>query len=321
MPHTLKGRFGKYCAAGITAIAFGVIGVLSGVGFARSGDGQKGLADKAAKVEGQKVDDKKAADKNTPGFDPKDVRVGPPPELAALRSAVEEAARKGENVEEIRKQLNALEKALTGKAWVKPKPVEEPPAPPAGPAPLPFPGVQPGLQFGLVQPDLNSLLKAQELLLKAAELAGEDPVKNREKVEAMRRAARDLMAKALGNGNFLMPEVPNFGLPGVAGQGRLGVRISRVPDDLAKEIDLPAGRGILVTDVVNGSVAERVGIKPDDVVVEFAGQPVADEPAAFVRTVMAAKSGTKVDIVVVRDKKKVTIKGVELAPIAPALRK
>jgi hypothetical protein len=303
---TLTSRPATRLAVAFGAFAFGAAVLLAGTGFARPADDKKEPAEK-------KADEKK------PAFDPKDVRVGPPPELAALRAAVEEAARKGENVDEVRKQLEALEKALAGKAWVKPKPVEEPAPPPAAfpvpPAvrPLPvFPGglpFQPGFPgggFQPVQPDLDALIKAQDLLLKAAELLADDPVANREKVEAMRKEAQELMARALGGGRGLF-------LPGMAagGNGRLGVRVEKVPAGLADQFDVPAGRGILVADVVKGTPAEKAGFQPNDVVLEFAGQPVTDEPAAFVRMVQAAKGGP-VDVVVLRKGKKETIKGVEL---------
>ena len=94
--------------AAAAALAFAV----SSSGLSRADD-EKAPGEKPAKVEEKK-----------PAFDPKEVRVGAPPELAELRKAVEEAAKKGENVEEIRKQLEALEKVLAGKPWVKPKPAE-----------------------------------------------------------------------------------------------------------------------------------------------------------------------------------------------------
>src|SRR5207244_13605426 len=57
-----------------------------------------------------------------------------PPELTALRDAVEMAAKKGENVQAVRKELDAVEKALTGRSYVRPKPVvvEPPPTPQPG---------------------------------------------------------------------------------------------------------------------------------------------------------------------------------------------
>jgi len=262
------------------------------------------------------ADDKKTEEKK-PAFDAKDVRVGPPPELAALRAAVEEAARKGENVDEVRKQLDALEKALAGKAWVKPKPVEEPP-----PAPVPQPRPElprrvPPVEFpgglGVLQPDLEGIARAQELLLKAAELAADDPLANREKIDALRRAAQDLMTRALGGRGLFLPDGR---LP--AANGRLGLRVEKVPAALAEQLDLPAGRGVLIAEVIRGMTGEKVGFQANDVVLEFAGRPVTDDPTAFVRTVMAAKAGEKADVVVLRKGKKETIKAVELPPVSAA---
>jgi hypothetical protein len=56
----------------------------------------------------------------------------PLPELVALRDAVEAAGKKGENVDAIRAELDGVERALTGKAFERPKPVpvELPPTPP-----------------------------------------------------------------------------------------------------------------------------------------------------------------------------------------------
>ena len=45
-------------------------------------------------------------------------KTDPPAELMALRTAVEAAARKGENVDEIRTQLDALEMKLVGRVLV-----------------------------------------------------------------------------------------------------------------------------------------------------------------------------------------------------------
>ncbi|MDB5307220.1 MAG: mucD 1 [Gemmataceae bacterium] len=320
MSHSSNGWLLRSAAA---AVVFGAAYVLSGVGFAGPADDPPKAGKKAA--DAPKADDKKADDKK-PGFDPKDVRIGPPPELAALRAAVEEAARKGENVDEIRKQLDSLEKALAGKAWVKPKVVEDPPAPPAFPGGLqpfpqpPFPGggrpfpVRPvvpfpgGLQIN--QPDKEMIQKAQGLLTKAARLALEDPVANKEKVEALQREAQELMVKAMRPAaGGLMPLLP--GARG--GNGRLGVRVEKVPAG-------QADRGILVAEVLPGSAAEKAGLKAGDVIVEFAGKPVSDDPTEFVRTVYGMKNGEKVDIVYVRNGKKSEAKGVPLADAVPAAR-
>ena len=243
--------------AAAAALAFAV----SSSGLSRADD-EKAPGEKPAKVEEKK-----------PAFDPKEVRVGAPPELAELRKAVEEAAKKGENVEEIRKQLEALEKVLAGKPWVKPKPVEEPAAPPAFDPPGRIPGVR-------IQP-----------FPPPVQLPGID------------------------NPGFVPLAPPIFLRPGVRlpTGSRLGVRLEKVPAALADQIDLPAGRGVLVAEVVPDSAAEKAGLKANDIITEFAGKPVSDDPNEFIRTVFAAKAGEKVDVVYYRKGKKAEAKGIPLA--------
>ena len=266
----LLGRW----VAGAAAAVVGAAIVLASHGFARPADEKS-----AVRADDKKADDKKANDKKTdekkPEFDPKDVRVGPPPELAALRAAVEEAARKGENVDEIRKQLESLEKALAGKPWVKPKVAEEPLPPPAAPnMPQPgqfFPGgrIRPGAPIPL-QPVFPGALQPGLI-----------------------------------------------GPPGVmgGGNGRLGLRIGAVPPGVAEDAGVPAGRGILIDQVVPGSIAEKVGFQADDIVIEFAGRRVTDEPSEFIQMVREAKGGEKMDAVVIRKGKKETIKGIEFPAV------
>src|SRR5689334_6042147 len=69
------------------AAAFGGAAVFSGVV-----ESPLVAQDPKPKVEEKKADPAKPD--AAPKFDPKDVRVGPPPELSALRQAVEEAAKK-----------------------------------------------------------------------------------------------------------------------------------------------------------------------------------------------------------------------------------
>src|SRR5437868_7183417 len=46
--------------------------------------------------------------------------------------------------------------------------------------------------------------------------------------------------------------------------------------DLAESFGVPNGKGVLVTDVVEGGPAERAGLRPGDVVVSFEGEPVTE---------------------------------------------
>lgn len=297
----------------------------------------------------------KKADATKPKGDPKDVQVGPPPELAALRAAVEDAAKKGENVDEIRAKLDSLEKALTGRAWARPKPLPEPQAQPNRPGgpPLaapnnPFGGlVAPGgnnnpfgglgglggLGGGLGafggggQVDQADLIKAQQLLLKAAMLSSQEPV-DEKAVEALRKEAQELLTKALGGQGMALPGLEALGgfnnlngLGGLGGLGafdlpaakpRLGVTVEPANVALDREEGVPAGRGVRVVSVVRGLPADKAGLKEGDVIVEFAGRAVGADSANFVRMVQRAKAGEKVDVVYVRDGKRQTAKGVAL---------
>lgn len=266
-----------------------------------------------AAVAQEKTDTPKKAEEPKPAVDPKDVRVGPPPELAELRKAVEDAARKGENVDEIRKQLEAVEKALAGKAWVRPKPVEDPAEPPRRgprdvvPQPVPLPGVE--LRMA------ENLQKAQELMLKAALLRAEDPAE----AERLMKRAAELMGVNRGGGLLLPPRIDVLpGLPGLPGRGsRLGVRVEEVPEAMIERFDLPKDNGILAAEIVPDSAAEKAGLKAGDVIVEFAGKPVGTDPTRFVRIVQAMRPGEKVDVVYYRKGKKEEAKGIQLADLEP----
>ena len=65
------------------------------------------------------------------------------------------------------------------------------------------------------------------------------------------------------------------------GGGRLGVAVAPVGEALAEQLDLPAGRGVVVTNVVPGSTAEKAGVRKNDVILTFSGQDV--DPGRFAR--------------------------------------
>lgn len=290
------------------------------------------LAGAVAVTSATAQDGKKPADEKKPADPPKGGQVGPPPELAELRAAVEAAAKKGENVDDIRAKLDALEKAMTGRAWAKPKAVPAPaddvpvrpnPAPrfdfqPRGNNPNLLPplggGLLPNLGgndllggLGMAQPDNELVQKAQKLMQKALELAAQDPP-DAEKAAALEKEAQELLLQALlaqGAGGRLGGL---GGFPGLGGglpnqpKPRLGVSVQGADD----------GPGVVVKEVVAGSVAEKAGLKEGDLIVEFAGKEVPADSAAFVRMVQGAKGGEKLGLAYIRGGKK-TVKDVELA--------
>ncbi|MFZ5877146.1 MAG: DegQ family serine endoprotease [Nitrospirota bacterium] len=85
-------------------------------------------------------------------------------------------------------------------------------------------------------------------------------------------------------------------------RGWLGVTIQEVSPELAKQFGLKEARGALVSDILEGSPADKAGIKRGDVVVEIDRKAV--ENASQLRNLVAAlQVGAKAQVKVIRDKK------------------
>jgi serine protease Do len=61
-----------------------------------------------------------------------------------------------------------------------------------------------------------------------------------------------------------------------AGRGRLGVQIQDMNEQLGEYFQAPGGRGALISRVVEGSPAEKAGLKAGDVIVRVDGKSVDD---------------------------------------------
>jgi serine protease DegQ len=59
-------------------------------------------------------------------------------------------------------------------------------------------------------------------------------------------------------------------------RGWIGVGVQDITPELAQSFNLPASRGVLITQVERGSPADKAGIKPGDVLLSVNGRPVAD---------------------------------------------
>jgi serine protease Do len=334
---------GKRWLAAATVLAFAALFVGTGVRLS-SADEPKSAdltelreALQAANKRGDNVDEVAkalAAFEKAMGSGFKVDSKNPPAELTTLRNAVESAGRKGENVDDIRKQLDQVEMKLLGRVLVAPKPATPPlgDPPPARPDPPqrrfpnefrvqprielpPFPDLDFPNRGGFGGIDLDALRKAQELQRKALEMKLKDP--SDPEADKLAREAMELLLKGVadGRGGLLAPEMlfqelGGFGRPNE--RFRFGIRMEKVSPVAAEQLGLEAGRGIAVTDVIAGSAAEKAGIKPHDIILEFAGKPVSDSPEEFNQQVTAAKAGEKVAAVVLRKGKKVEIKGIVL---------
>ncbi len=88
-------------------------------------------------------------------------------------------------------------------------------------------------------------------------------------------------------------------------RGWLGVRIQDVTPDMADALGLPKAAGAMITDVPKGPGAEA-GLKSGDIITSFDGNDVPDT-RELVRQVANTEVGKKVDVVVLRDGKPMTL--------------
>jgi serine protease Do len=84
-------------------------------------------------------------------------------------------------------------------------------------------------------------------------------------------------------------------------RGWLGVTIQPLTPELAKSFGLKEPKGVLVSDIVQDSPAEKAGMAAGDIIREFAGKKV-DSPQELQKVVAATGPGKAVSIAVWRDK-------------------
>ncbi len=90
-------------------------------------------------------------------------------------------------------------------------------------------------------------------------------------------------------------------------RGWLGVRIQTVTEDLAEGLGLKKPMGALVADVTKGGPADRAGLRPRDVIVEFNGVKV-EKMRDLPRIVAETPVGAEVVVKILRDGKPLDIK-------------
>jgi serine protease Do len=84
------------------------------------------------------------------------------------------------------------------------------------------------------------------------------------------------------------------------GSGWLGVEIDEVTPEKAKDMKLPATRGVIVSDVEPDSPAAKSGLTEKDVILQYDGQMV-EGTVQFRRLVRETPPGRTVDLVISRD--------------------
>ena len=89
-------------------------------------------------------------------------------------------------------------------------------------------------------------------------------------------------------------------------RGRIGVEVRNVPVDAYQDFGLKSRTGAIAARVEPGSAADKGGVEPGDVIVEYNGRPVANT-GELVKMVTATKPGTSVPVKVMRDKRERTL--------------
>jgi serine protease Do len=103
--------------------------------------------------------------------------------------------------------------------------------------------------------------------------------------------------------NTLKELVPQL-RTGKVTRGVIGVQVSTLfTKSAAEALGVTDGRGALINSVNPGGPADKAGLEPGDVVVEWNGRPVQNNEE-LVSLVVGTKPGTTVPVTVVRDKKR-----------------
>jgi serine protease Do len=89
-------------------------------------------------------------------------------------------------------------------------------------------------------------------------------------------------------------------------RGRIGLSMTAVPRDGYQDFGLKSRAGAVVSQVSPGGPAEKAGVKPGDVVVEFNGRPVTNT-TDLQKMVAGIKPGTSVGLKVMRNAKEQTL--------------
>ncbi len=106
--------------------------------------------------------------------------------------------------------------------------------------------------------------------------------------------------------NVAKDMLPQLKTKGKVARGWMGVVIQKVTPEIAKNFGLTESEGALVADVMEGSPAEKAGIKRGDVIVAYNGKKIKDNDQ-LPRLVGATEIGKKVKVGLMREGKQVEV--------------
>lgn len=83
-------------------------------------------------------------------------------------------------------------------------------------------------------------------------------------------------------------------------RGYIGINFQPVDESLARALDLPEARGVIVSEALSDSPAEEAGIQTEDVIIAFNGRAI-ESSSDFRRKVAEKMPGTEITLTIIRD--------------------
>jgi hypothetical protein len=94
--------------------------------------------------------------------------------------------------------------------------------------------------------------------------------------------------------------------------GRLGVMVERPSPALAEQLELSKDQGLVLVEVIKSSVAEKAGLKTNDILLRFADKDVGGDAGKFITLLDDVEAGKEVTAIVLRKGKKEKVEGIKL---------
>jgi serine protease DegQ len=89
---------------------------------------------------------------------------------------------------------------------------------------------------------------------------------------------------------------------GAVTRGWIGIAAQDMTGEIAESFKLASAKGALVSEVVNGSPADKGGVRPGDILIAVNGQPVADS-TAMLNLISALQPGKQAQLRVIRERR------------------